>query len=271
MSYVTAAQWAAGPDRIYRALAVAAVDLLPDLRGALVLDAGTGTGAAADALRMRGARVLPVDRSPDMLAFGDPALPVVGDVTALPLRAGCVDGAVAAFVLNHLSEPLAGLAELRRVTRAGGPVLATTFPTTPHPVKTAVDEVLAARGLRAPRWYVELRAGVGRTGSAERLRALASAAGLSGVDVRLLRLDLAGRDPAVLVAWRLGMAQTAPWLATLDPAARDRVRDDAVAAVAALGPPPPLEMLALRATPRRSWTYVREMPGLPGNTSKIGG
>ena len=112
---------------------------------------------------------------------------------------------------------------------------------------------------------------MGRTGSAERLRALASAAGLSGVDVRLVRLDLAGWDPAVLVAWRLGMAQTAPWLATLDPAARDRVRDDAVAAVAALGPPPPLEMLALRATTRRSWTYVREMPGLPGNKSKIGG
>jgi ubiquinone/menaquinone biosynthesis C-methylase UbiE len=135
VTYTTAAAWATGPGRVYGALAATAVDLLPDVRGALVLDAGTGTGAAADALRARGARVLPVDRSPAMLTYGDPLWPVVGDVTGLPLRAASVDGAVAAFVLNHLPDPLAGLAELTRVARTGGPVLATTFRRTPRPTR----------------------------------------------------------------------------------------------------------------------------------------
>lgn len=261
MSYTTAAAWATGPGRVYGALAATAVDLLPDVRGALVLDAGTGTGAAADALRARGARVLPVDRSPAMLTYGDPLWPVVGDVTGLPLRAASVDGAVAAFVLNHLPDPLAGLAELTRVARTGGPVLATTFSadSASHPVKVAVDGVLAAHGFRPPAWHTTLRELGGLTGSPARLEALAAAAGLSAVDVRLVRLDLAAFAVDALVWWRLRMAHTAPWLEALDPAARERVRDDAVAAVAGLGPPPPLEMLTLHATAPRAGQRTRVM------------
>ena len=43
----------------------------------------------------------------------------MADIRALPLAAQSVDAAAAAFVLNHLTDPSAGLAELARVTRPG--------------------------------------------------------------------------------------------------------------------------------------------------------
>ena len=81
---------------------------------------------AGDALRARGARVVAADREFDMASYG--ARPAVtADVTALPFRSGAFDVVVAAFVVNHLPDPTAGLTELRRVTRPGGAVLASTF------------------------------------------------------------------------------------------------------------------------------------------------
>jgi SAM-dependent methyltransferase len=263
--YATAAAWAAGPDRIYRALAAASVDLLPPVRGLLVLDAGAGTGAAGAALRLRGARVVAVDASAAMLAYGRPGradLPARGDVTALPLRSGAVDAAVAAFVVNHLTEPAACLAELGRVVRPGGPVLATTFPAGAgaHPVKAAVDGALAAHGFRPPGWHADLRGLEGLTGEPERLAALAVAAGLAGPEVVRVELDLDPIGARALAAWRLGMAHTAPWVAGLDPPRRRALVADATAAVSAIaGPLPPLPSLTLLAVagrqPRR-WEAV---------------
>jgi len=43
----------------------------------------------------------------------------MADIRALPLAAQSVDNAVAAFVINPLTDPSAGLAELARVTRPG--------------------------------------------------------------------------------------------------------------------------------------------------------
>ena len=94
--------------------------------GRLVLDAGAGTGAATGPLHVRGARVVALDASFDMLAWRSAHRPpaVVADVRELPLATASVDDCVAAFVLNHLPDPGRGFAELARVTRPGGAVLA---------------------------------------------------------------------------------------------------------------------------------------------------
>ena len=96
-----------------------------------MLDAGAGTGAASRALAAQPARPIAMDLSFGMLAW-DAARPpgAVADIRALPLAAQSVDDAVAAFVLNHLTDSDAGLAELARVTCPGGGVLAAVSSTT---------------------------------------------------------------------------------------------------------------------------------------------
>ena len=84
------------------------------LAGRTVLDAGAATGAASSALTAQRAAVLAVDLSAGMLAWSAATRPpcAVADIRALPLAGGSVDDVVAAFVLNHLAEPVAGLSEL---------------------------------------------------------------------------------------------------------------------------------------------------------------
>ena len=79
--------------------------------------------------------------------------------TALGLRDGCVDLATAGFLLSHVEDPATALAELVRVVRPGGSVLATSYPAgATHPVKQAVDAVLTSFGYEPPPWYQHLKA-----------------------------------------------------------------------------------------------------------------
>ena len=119
--------WASDASLAYGPMARHLVARSPfDLLGARALDAGAGSGVAGDALRACGARVVAADREFDMASYG--ARPAVtADVVALPFRDGSFDVVVAAFVVNHLPDPVAGLSELRRVTRPGGAVLVSTF------------------------------------------------------------------------------------------------------------------------------------------------
>jgi SAM-dependent methyltransferase len=248
--------WADGPDLVYGRLAAAAADLL-DLggrpAGRLVLDAGTGTGAFARALGERGAGVVAVDASPAMLSFGRAGRPpaLAGDLCALPLRDGCVDAAVAGFVLSHVPDPVLALAELARVMRPGGPLLATSFLAGPgtvsHPAKAALDRVLDECGYRPPGWYTALKgAGEERVGAPAALLAVAADAGLTRPRVHELAVSLAGLDADALMRWRLGMAQVAPWLAALGEARRAEVRAAGRTALAGIATAP-LPMLVLHA------------------------
>ena len=82
---------------------------------------------------------------------------MTADVTALPFRSGAFDVVVAAFVVNHLPDPVAGLSELRRVTRAGGAVLVSTF-SVPAPRPRARSMAWQrAYGFVPPGWYVDLQ------------------------------------------------------------------------------------------------------------------
>jgi SAM-dependent methyltransferase len=106
--------------------AVAALDLRP---GERVVDVGCGTGRALVPMRAAvgaGGVVIGVDATPEMLREAvrcrrdRGALLVMADVMNLPLPDGGMDAVLAAGLMPHLIDPIGGLAELARMTRAGG-------------------------------------------------------------------------------------------------------------------------------------------------------
>lgn len=131
----------------------------------------------------------------------------VGDALRLPFRGGAFDAVVAAFSLNHLPDPGAGLRECGRVVRAGGAVLASTFPVdADHPAKEAVESALLRFGYRRPPWYDEFKRDMAHlTGDPSRFESAASEAGLVDVTVAERDVDAGLGDPHLVVEWRLNM------------------------------------------------------------------
>lgn len=226
------ASWARGAARVYGPLAADLVAAVPHpVAGRTVLDAGAGTGLVSEVLLAGGARPLALDRSPAMLRrCRAPA--VVADLARVPLRAAAVDDALAAFVLNHLPDPVAALRELRRVVRPGGAVLATVYANSvTSPLRDAVDEAALGRGYRYPDWYRRLREEYApRLGTVDRMAAAARDAGLAPLDVVEYAADLGLDRPEDLVDYRLGQAHCAEWLDAV-PGRRAEVRAAALAAV----------------------------------------
>jgi SAM-dependent methyltransferase len=104
--------------------------LAGDVAGRRILDAGCGSGALSVALRDRGAVVTGIDASAGMLALArrrlgdDVALHVVDLSDRLPFDDGAFDDVVASLVLHYLEDWGPTLAELRRVLRPGGRLIA---------------------------------------------------------------------------------------------------------------------------------------------------
>jgi len=101
--------------------------------GAQVLEAGCGTGAQTVILARNspGAQFLSVDRAADSLALAREAVGRAGltnvrfelaDLFHLPFPDGAFDAVFVCFVIEHLAEPGAALAELQRVLRPGGEI-----------------------------------------------------------------------------------------------------------------------------------------------------
>jgi len=94
------------------------------------VDVGCGTGAVTETiLRLADpASVVGIDPSEAFVAFAkahvvdDRARFAIGDGDALPLSDHDADVAVSGLVLNFVPDPVAMLAEMRRVTRPGGTV-----------------------------------------------------------------------------------------------------------------------------------------------------
>ena len=238
-----ASAWSSGAIHVYGPLARALVAAAPDpLDGRLVLDAGSGTGAVAEAAAAGGARVVTADLTVGMIAYqrGQHRPGAVADVFGLPFAGGAFDGALAGFVLNHLA-PAPALAELARVVRPGGAVLASTWSGgRPDPVKEAIDAVIASRGWVPPAWYQVMKNEVEPiSGSPGALAAAAESVGLTEVVATVSRVDLGLRDTRSVVDYRLAMPHIAPWVATLDGPARVGLIRSALAAVA--GEVTPLE------------------------------
>ncbi len=230
-------RWAQGAELVYRPTAAALIATSPHpLAGRLVLDAGAGTGAVSAVLRQCQARTLAMDLSPAMLAWQAAARPpcAAADIRALPLRSESVDDAVAAFVLNHLTEPAAGLAELARATRPGGAILATVFASEYRSdTRDRIDAAAVAAGWQVPAWYHHLKtSAMPLLGTARAMAAAAQAAGLAEVHASELAVDAGITEPAQLVRYRLGHPIFAAWLDRIGP---ERAADFAVRAEQAVG------------------------------------
>ena len=106
-----------------------AVAALAEVGPAALLEVGCGTGELAErCARELGCRVVALDQSTAMVEAtavrGVEA--VVGDVQALPFAHGSFDCALAAWMLYHVPDLQRGMAELRRVLRPGGRLVAIT-------------------------------------------------------------------------------------------------------------------------------------------------
>ncbi len=204
----------------------AALDPRP---GAVLLDIGCGTGEdvrALVALVAPGGRAIGVDASEEMVAearrraaaAGETAVDFLrSDAQAIDLPDDTVDGCRAERVLQHVESPAAVVAEMARVVRPGGTVVAaepdwgTLVIDSPDSDTAAL--VAAAAGRR-------LRSGlVGRT-----LRRLLLDAGLADVSVAARTLvvtdreragmlfDLPGAARLAVAEGRLAQGRAASWL-----------------------------------------------------------
>ena len=249
--------WAQGATIAYAPIAALLIARTPiPLTGARVLDVGAGTGVCEAPLRAAGAAtVMAADLSHDMLAWNRQARApaVVADVMRLPFPSAVFDVAVASFVLNHLVDPVGGLAELARVARPGGAVLATVFANSSHSAnRDTVDEIARTHGWIPPTWYAELKAtATPLLGASTPMSSAAAAAALIDIMVDEEPVDVGLTEPQSLVDYRFGQAHFAEWLAQLSLDDRAAVRSAAVHAIESAMEPfrPRVVFLTARTAP----------------------
>ena len=143
---------------------------------------------------------------------------------------------VAAFSINHLADPAAGLAEAARVLApTGGLIASACAADDTHPVKAAVEDACRARelGARAVVRGGEVR---GDAPAARPSRTPPSSPPPCAATMDELRVAFPDLSAADLVAWRLGMARVAGFVLALAPAERAALEADALDR---LGPVPP--------------------------------
>jgi len=233
---VGASAWAVGPARVYGPLATHLVEFSPvPLRGRRVLDLGSGTGLGSRAALCAGARVIAADLALGMLLCGRADRPpaAVGDALALPFHAASFDAVLAPFSLNHLDEPAAGVREAGRVGRL---LLASTYAVDDdHPAKYAVEHALAEVGWIRPAWQTAMKSAMASWGTVDAASAVIERGGMQPLRVERREIKFADLSPADMVAWRMGLAQSAAFVETLDPATRRAVAERALSL---LGPRP---------------------------------
>ncbi len=125
------------PESYDRFMGVYSVQLAPQLAnlagvesGQRVLDVGCGPGALSTELvrRLGPAAVSAIDPSETFVVAARERLPGIAVAQAsaeqLPVPDDSFDAAIAQLVVHFMTDPVAGLAEMRRVTRPGGVVAA---------------------------------------------------------------------------------------------------------------------------------------------------
>ena len=112
-----------------RMVAESFVEWLSPSPGLKWLDVGCGTGALSEVIinRRAPAELIAIDQSEKFIStardrLGDSARCRVGNALALSVESGSIDVCVSGLVLNFIPAPLDALAEMRRVTTAGGMV-----------------------------------------------------------------------------------------------------------------------------------------------------
>ena len=156
------AGWSSGRSALYHAglgaITARPVETLLDLAGvgagSVVLDVACGPGYAAGTAASRGAAATGVDLSPEMVALAGSLHPgeslVVAAADALPFEGGAFDAVVSSFLMPHVSDLPAVVAEFARVTRPGGRVALTTWDPEPETFLRALIEAIAEGGAEPP-------------------------------------------------------------------------------------------------------------------------
>lgn len=115
-----------------------------------VLDVGSGSGAYGPKVRERAPRYIAGDLSLGMLRAVERAPRVNLDVTRLPIRTASCDVVLANHMLYHVADRQAAVAEIGRVLRPGGVLLAATNDALANnPAHVLMRAALARRGLAA--------------------------------------------------------------------------------------------------------------------------
>jgi len=127
--------------------------LPPDAK--MILDLGAGTGANTPSISRHApdAGIVAADFVENMVRLvPEPASRLVMDAQHLGFADGSFDGVLMAFMLFHVPDPPAGLAEVRRCLRTGGTLAVATW--APDPVVLPAQEIwveeLDAAGAAAP-------------------------------------------------------------------------------------------------------------------------
>lgn len=249
---VTAAAYGRFIGRYSEPLAARFVELVNPLPGQRVLDVGCGPGALTAALvtRLGASAVWAVDPSASFVAAAQDRLPGVpvrqASAERLPFPDGSFDTALAQLVVHFMTDPVAGLREMARVTRPGGTVAACVW-------DHAGGEGPLAVFWRAvleldPSTRDESRLAGARKGH---LAELFEAAGLRGVTPTALTVRV--RYTTFEEWWdplTLGVGPAGAHVVELDPARREELRERCRAKL----PAPPFEISAL------AWTVSAQAP-----------
>lgn len=123
--------------------------------GTSVLEVGCGSGRLTTAALARGARVTATDAVPGMVAVAAAAAPGAlvrqAALPGLPFPEAAFDVAVGAFVINHVAQPEAAVADLARVLVPGGRVALSCWGAAERNVaQSVVADAVAASGAERP-------------------------------------------------------------------------------------------------------------------------
>jgi SAM-dependent methyltransferase len=222
-------------DRVFGPITSRVVDDLLDAAGVgsdtRMLDLATGPGYVAARGAARGARVLGVDRSPQMLDLARQMCPQIefreGDAEKLSLPDASFDAAVANFCLLHVGRPEKMVAELARVLVSQGRTALTVWgPPDRARLFGLVPESIRAAGTPIP---AEIPEGPDffRFSSDDAFSQLLSSAGLCDVSVRTI--EFRHRIPDVAHLWNgmlHGVVRTRALLALQTAEARERIHTE---------------------------------------------
>jgi len=155
-----------------------------------MLDVGTGTGTVAALALARGAVVTAVDAEHSMVEAARRDVPGAdvrhGVLPDLPVDDHSFDVTVANFVINHVGDPAAATSELRRITRPGGRIAVSIWPTPPPPLQQLWAAIASACNLRRPDSAPMVTKELNFTRDQDGLATLLRTAGLAEVSVHTI-------------------------------------------------------------------------------------
>jgi ubiquinone/menaquinone biosynthesis C-methylase UbiE len=203
-----------------------AVRLAPGMR---LLDVPTGSGALAAEATRRGASVIGIDISSEMVAQArkrHPGLDFrVGDVEHLPVADGTLDAVVCAFGIGHFPYPEASVAECLRTLKPGGRIAFSWWGASDKQriqglIRDAVAEVGAKPPPVLPKGHSSLR-----FSNADEFRRLLEGAGLADITLQDHRATHLVPDAAALWNGALGgMALTSSLIVFQDAPTQAAIR-----------------------------------------------